>query len=131
MLTEEQSNDVRLRAANAYLVWPLAALDLFREREGASAWSRLHTRQAFVFGILAVVGYFVLLALPLVIVVIFSGVSTGGTVWVYGIGALADVIGAVWLFAVALAFRERTLRGELFAVPLATRIADRFFRLRD
>ncbi len=131
MLTEEQSNDVRLRAANAYLVWPLAALDLFRERDGASAWSRLHTRQAFVFGILAAVGYFVLLALPLIVVVVFSGVSTGVTVWLYGIGALADVLGAIWVFTVALAYRERTLRGELFAVPLVTRIADRFFRLRD
>ena len=37
--------DLRQRAANAYVVWPLAVLDVFREPPDATAWSRLHTRQ--------------------------------------------------------------------------------------
>jgi len=57
--------DLQHRAANAYVVWPLAALDLFREPDEATAWTRVHVRQAFVFGVGAAWAYLVLLALPL------------------------------------------------------------------
>ena len=110
-------------------MWPLAALDLFREPPDATAWSRLHTRQAFVFGLAASLAYLVLLALPLLIVSAVPNVSTTAVVWVYGLGILADLAGAVVLFGLALRCRERAVRGELFAIPGVTPLADRLFRL--
>jgi uncharacterized membrane protein len=121
--------DLRQRAAGAYVVWPLALLDLFREPAEATAWSRLHTRQAFVYGIVATFGYLVLLALPLLIVLPITGISTGAVVWIYAVGLLADIVGAFVLLGLSLRYRERALRGELFAIPLVTPIADRVFRL--
>lgn len=124
--------DLRQRAANAYVVWPLAVLDLFREPPEATAWSRLHTRQAFVYGILATFAYFVLLALPLLLIVVIPPLGRSATVvvWIYAIGLLADVVGAFVLMGLCLSYRERALRGELFAIPCVTPIADRVFRLR-
>jgi uncharacterized membrane protein len=111
------------------VVWPLALLDLFREPAEATAWSRLHTRQAFVFGFIGSAAYLLLLALPLLIVIPFSGISTGAVLWIYAIGLLADVVGAIVLIAYAFSCRGRALNGELFAIPVATPIADRLFRL--
>lgn len=127
----DTENELRRRAANAYAVWPLAVLDLFREPIEATAWSRLHTRQAFVYGIVATVAYLVLLALPFLIVVAIPPLSgsTTAVVWLYALGLLADVVGAVGLIALSLSFRERALRGELFAIRFVTPIADRVFRL--
>jgi uncharacterized membrane protein len=121
--------DLKQRAANAYVVWPLALLDLFREPAEATAWSRLHTRQAFVYGIVATLAYLVLLALPLLIVLPIPGISTGAVVWIYALGLLADIFGAFVLLGLSLTYRERALRGDLFAIPLVTPIADRVFRL--
>jgi hypothetical protein len=123
--------DLRGRAANAYVVWPLALLDLFREPPEATAWSRLHTRQAFVFGVAATVAYFVLLALPLVLVLVIPPLagSTTAVVVVYAVGLLADIVGAFVLLGFSLGCRERTLRGELFAIPYVTPLADRVFRI--
>jgi hypothetical protein len=125
------SDEIRLRAANAYAIWPLAVFDLFREPAEATAWSRLHTRQAFVFGIAATLAYVVLLALPLLILIAIPplATSTTGTVWLYAVGLLADLVGAFVLLGVALSYRERTLHGELFSIPAVTPIADRVFRL--
>ncbi len=128
MLDGEQI-DLKARAANAYVVWPLALLDLVREPAEATAWSRLHTRQAFVYGIVATFAYLVLLALPLLIVLPIPGISTGAVVWIYALGLLADIFGAFVLLGLSLSYRERALRGELFAIPLVTPIADRVFRL--
>jgi hypothetical protein len=123
--------ELRQRAANAYLVWPLAALELVRERPGATAWSRLHTRQAFVYGIVASVGYLALLALPLLLIVIVPplAASTTAVVVLYAIGLLADIVGAFVLFGLAMTFRERALRGEVFAIRIVTPVTDRVFRL--
>jgi len=123
--------DLRQRAANAYIVWPLAVLDLFREPPEATAWSRLHTRQAFVYGISANVAYLVLLALPLLLILIVPplATSTSAIVVVYALGLLADIIGAFALMGLSLSYRERALRGDLFAIPYVTPIADRVFRL--
>ncbi len=128
MLDGEQI-DLKARAANAYVVWPLALLDLFREPAEATAWSRLHTRQAFVYGIVATFAYLLLLALPLLIVLPIPGISTTAVVWVYALGLLADIVGAFVLLGLSLSYRERALRGDLFAIPLVTPIADRVFRL--
>lgn len=126
-----EGDELRQRAANAYIVWPLAVLDLFREPVDATAWSRLHTRQAFVYGLVAAFGYLVLLALPLLLVVIVPplAASTTAVVVVYSLGLFADIVGALVLLGLSLRLRERALRGELFAIPYVTPLADRIFRL--
>ena len=117
------------RAANAYVVWPLAALDVFREPDDATSWTRLHARQAFVFGIAIALAYVVLMALPLVIVLSIPGIGTTAVVWLYALGLLADFAGAIAWFVIAMRLRERTLRGELFAIPYVTPLTDRIFPL--
>ena len=127
----ESSSDLRERAATTYVVWPLAVLDLVRDRSDATDWSRVHVRQAFVFGILAVLGYLVLLALPFLVVLAVPGIGLTAIVVLYAIGLFADLIGAFVVFGLMMTFRERTLRGELFAIPLVTPIADRLARSRE
>jgi type IV secretory pathway VirB3-like protein len=125
------SEEIQQRAANAYAIWPLAVLDLFREPAEATAWSRLHTRQAFVFGIAATLAYVVLLALPLLILIAVPplAASLTGTVWLYAAGIVADIAGAFVLLGLTLAYRGRALRGELFSIPYVSPIADRLFRI--
>lgn len=123
--------EIEERAANAYVVWPLAALDLFRAQPDATTWSRLHTRQAFVFGIVAAFAYLVLLALPVLIVIAIPSIGTTAVVWLYAVGLLADLFGALVWFGLCMTYRERTLRGELFAIPVVTPLADRIFRGLD
>jgi hypothetical protein len=122
-------DEVNLRAANAYVVWPLAIFDYFREPAEATAWSRLHTRQALVFGVAAWIGYFALLALPLLIVIAVPSASTGAIVWLYGVAFLADFAAAVILAAAAFRYRARALRGDLFSIPVVTPLADRVLRI--
>jgi len=110
-------------------VWPLAVLDYVREPAEATAWSRLHTRQALVFGVLATLGYFVVLALPLLIVLLLPAPSTTQIVWLYGVGMLADIVVAGLLIGRALRYRARALRGELFSIRFVTPIADRLQRV--
>ena len=110
-------------------MWPLAALDLFREPADATAWSRLHARQAFVYGISTTLAYFVLLALPLLAVIAIPDVSTGAVLALYAFGVLADLAGAAAWLMLSLHYRARAARGELFAVPLVAPVADRLFRL--
>ncbi len=131
MISGDDEIELRGRAATAYAVWPLAVLELLRERPGATAWSRLHARQAFVFGIVASAAYLVLLALPLLLIVVIPplAASTTAVVVVYVIGLFADIVGAFALFVLAMTFRERTLRGEVFAIPFVTPLTDRVFRL--
>ena len=109
-------------------MWPLSVVAIFREPANATEWSRLHARQSFVFGLGAIGAYLVLLALPLAVVLLIPDVSTGAVVWLYAAGLLADVVGAVVLFSLAFRYRARALRGELFAIPLVTPLADRFLR---
>jgi hypothetical protein len=112
----------------AYIVWPLALFDVLRSLPEATAWSRLHSRQAFVFGLVATIAYVLLLAVPLLVVIAVPGIALGVVVWVYAVGLLADLIGAFTLFGLAMTYRERAARGELFAIPLITALVDRFFR---
>ena len=130
-MTNGADPELKQRAANAYVVWPLALLDVFREPADATAWYRLHTRQAFVYGIVATLGYVVLLALPLLLVIAIPPLAASLTavVWVYAVGLLADIVGAFVLMGLSLSYRERALRGELFAIRFVTPIADRVFRL--
>jgi uncharacterized membrane protein len=126
-----ESSELEQRAANAYIVWPLAVLDLFSEPADATAWSRLHARQAFVYGIAATAAYLIVLAFPLLLIVAIPplGGSITAVVWIYALGLLADLIGALVLLGLSLSYRERALKGELFAIPYVSPIADRLFRL--
>jgi hypothetical protein len=113
----------------AYIVWPLALFDALRPQPDATAWSRIHSRQALFFGALGSLAYLALLAIPLFVVIAAPGIALGVVVWVYAVGLFADVIAAFALLGLAMRFRERALRGELFAIPLITALVDRFFRL--
>jgi hypothetical protein len=115
------------RAATGYLVWPLALADIVREAGSASSWSRIHARQAVVLGVVATIGYAVLLALPLLIVIADPGITTTGVVVIYAAGILADFLGALFLFGLTLYYSGRASRGELFAIPLVTAVVDRVF----
>lgn len=130
-MVDGDDTELRQRAANAYVVWPLSVLDLFREPAEATAWSRLHTRQAFVYGVVVTVVYLVLLAIPLLLVIAIPPLarSTTAVVWLYVLGLLADIVAAFAIMGLCLSYRERTLRGELFAIPFVTPIASRVFRL--
>ncbi|HWT06457.1 MAG TPA: hypothetical protein VN224_11920 [Xanthomonadales bacterium] len=130
-MTNGADPELQQRAANAYVVWPLAVLDVFREPADATAWSRLHTRQALVYGIVATLAYLVLLALPFIIYLAVPPLAGSLTaiVWIYALGLVADIVGAFVLMGLSLTYRERTLRGELFAIRFVTPIADRVFRL--
>jgi uncharacterized membrane protein len=109
-------------------VWPLAAFALLQEGGEGTAWARVHARQALVFGVAASLAYLVVLALPLLIVIAVPRISTSAVVWLYVAGLVADIAAALLWLALSLRYRDRTLRGELFAIPLVTPIADRLFR---
>jgi uncharacterized membrane protein len=117
-------------ASVAYLVWPLALAALLREAPAASRWTRIHTRQALTFGLAASIGYVILLALPLIIVIADASISTGMTEWVYTAGLVADAIVFVILMVLAFSYAARAARGELFTIPLISPIADRLFTIR-
>jgi len=124
-----EDEEIRRSAAAGYLGWPLAVAEIVRESDSATSWSRLHARQALVFGILGTAAYAVLLGLPLAIVIGFSAIDTGTTVILYGIGLVLDAVAGGWLLWRAVHYYAKTARGELFAIPLVTPIADRLFRL--
>jgi len=117
-------------AASAYLVWPLALAALMREDPAASRWSRIHTRQALTFGLAATIGYVVLLALPLLVVLFDAGISTGMTVIVYSVGLVLDVVVFIALTVLVFSYAARAGRGELFTIPVISAIADRVFTIR-
>jgi len=118
------------RAAIGYLVWPSSLLALARESPAASTWTRIHTRQAAMYGLVVTVAYLILLAVPLFIVIGVPSISTGATVLVYAIGLGVDLIAFVALVALTLACAGRASRGELFAIPVVSALTDRVFRLR-
>jgi uncharacterized membrane protein len=117
-------------ASSAYLVWPLAVAALVREKPEASRWTRIHTRQALTFGLFASIGYLIVMALPLIVVIGFSGISTGATVGLYAFGLLLDVVAFIALAVLAFSYAARAARGELFTIPLVSPAADRIFTIR-
>lgn len=118
------------RAASAYLVWPLALAAIVREAPEASRWSRIHTRQALAYGVLATVGFVLLMGLPLIVVIADAQISTGATVAVYAVGLVLDLIAFVVLLALAASYAARAGRGELFTIPLISALSDRVFTIR-
>jgi hypothetical protein len=128
-MTTADPTETRERAAMEYLIWPLAAFDAFHPTPHATAWSRLHSRQAFAFGLLGTLAYLVLLSIPLLVVVAIPGIAITAVVWVYAAGLLADLIGAFVLLGLIMTYRGRALRGDLFHIPLVTPLIDRLFPL--
>jgi uncharacterized membrane protein len=128
MIEEQQDYQ---HASTAYLIWPLALAALVREPPEAPRWSRIHTRQALTFGLVASVGYVIVMALPLLTVLV-SGtmISTGVTVGVYSFGLLLDLVVFIVLTVLAFSYAARAARGELFTIPLVSSIADRVFTIR-
>lgn len=125
----EEQQDYQ-RAAGAYLVWPLALAAIIQEAPEASRWSRIHARQALAFGVVAFLGYLVLMGLPLVAVIADPGISTGLTVTVYTVGLALDAIVFIVLAVLACSYAARAGRGELFTIPVISAIADRLFTIR-
>ena len=124
----EEQHDYQ-RASTAYLIWPLALAALVREPPEASRWTRIHTRQSLTFGLVASIGYLVVMALPLLIVIADGGISTGTTVTLYGVGIVLDLAAFVALTVLAFSYSARAGRGELFMIPLVSVIADRVFTI--
>lgn len=103
---------------------------MVREGGDETIWSRLHARQAFIFGFLASFALLVVLALPLLTVILIPTISAAATITVYTVGLIGDVIAGAALILIAVRYSARAARGELFAIPLVTPIVDRCFRLR-
>ncbi len=118
------------RAATGYLVWPVALLALAREPATASIWTRVHNRQAVMYGVIVSIAYVALLAVPLAIVIGVPSISTGATVLVYAIGLIVDVVAFAALVGATVAYASKASRGQLFSIPLVSAITDRIFRLR-
>ncbi len=110
-------------------MWPLAVANLVKEGESATIWSRLHARQALVFGVLCSFVFFVLLAFPLVVVLAVPSISPSATIAVYSIGLAADVAFGLIFILVAIRLAARAAQGELFSLPLVTPIVDRWLRV--
>ena len=124
-----RSDEESRRAANGYLVWPLALANIVREDTDSTAWARLHARQALVLGALNALLFFVVLALPLVAVLVIPAISTAATIGVYTAGLVADAVVGTGLVVVGVRYAARAARGELFSIPVVTPIVERWFRL--
>ena len=83
-----------------------------------------------VLGLIASLGFFVVLALPLVVVIAIPSITTGATIAVYVVGLIADAVLAIAWLLLVLRYAARAARGELFSIPVVTPIVDRWFRLK-
>jgi hypothetical protein len=107
-------------AALAYLAWPLAFYERIAPRPDASAWFRIHLRQALWFGNIATIVALVALFWPLVLSLVVSRVTA--TLWFYYVAIVLDVaLFAVWL-VLALRYSRSAGRGQLFEIPLVSRV---------
>jgi len=104
----------------AYLAWPIAAYDWIAPREEASHWYRFQMRQALWFGNLAVLAAFVAFAWPLLLSFLLTDVTI--TIFLYAIAMLLDIALFVGWLVLALRYSRRAAHGDLFDVPLVTRI---------
>ncbi len=124
----EEQQDYQ-RAASAYLVWPLALAALVREAPDASRWTRIHTRQALTFGLVASIGFVVVMALPLLTVIVATPASRPAR---RSPSTRPDCSStrscSSSLTVLAFSYSARAGRGELFTIPLVSALADRVFR---
>ena len=113
-----------------YMLWPLAVTSLSSTRGGrrASRWTLIHARQATILGLGGSLLVLAVLALPLIVVVAGGGLSPRATIAVYGVGFAVDLIVVGVLTATSIRASLRAGRGELFTIPVVTRLMQRLFR---
>lgn len=114
----------RQRAAMAYLVWPVAVLDLLQARN-ATRWFQLHLRQAALLGVAASSIIVVVMLLPLVIVLLLNDPNAGTIEWIYTPGFLCDFVLSIGAFGYAIRLSARAARGEHIEVPYIWSIVSR------
>ena len=71
--------------------------------------------------------FFAALALPLILIVAWTGIGTRATIVLYSIGIAVDLVVGVSYVLVSIVYAARASKGELFAIPVVTRLCDRFF----
>ena len=104
----------------AYLVWPLAIYARIAPRPDATTWFQYHLRQALWFGNLSALMALVALVWPLVISLLVTNVVA--TIWIYVLAMLIDVALFVLWLVLAIRYSQRAARGELFEVPVVSKI---------
>jgi len=122
--------DEYARAASAYLAWPLAFFELMRGTP-ASLWYRAHLRQAAILGTLCSAVLLLMLAAPLALVFALRGPGDATTIAIYSVAMIADTILFLVLGCLLVWCAIRASRGELFALPLVTPLAQRIFVRRE
>jgi uncharacterized membrane protein len=78
-------------------------------------------RQAFWFGNLSGLGALAALAWPLILSAFID--SAGIVIWLYAFAFLVDIALFVLWLIVAMRYSQAAARGELFDIPLVSRIA--------
>ena len=69
------------------------------------------------------------LALPLLLVIAIPSLGTRATIVLYSIGLAIDLVVGAGVVLVSVIYAARASKGELFAIPVVTRLCDRFFPL--
>jgi uncharacterized membrane protein len=94
-------------------------------------WYRAHLAQAGVLGVASTLALLFMLAIPLFIVLALGGPAAGVTIAIYGVALVVDVVVFGVLAWIVVRCAVRAARGELFSIPLITRISERLFRRGD
>ncbi len=101
-------------------MWPLAIYARIAPRPDASSWYHYHLRQALWFGNLSALTALVALVWPLVISLAVTNVVA--TIWIYVLAMLADIALFVLWLVLAIRYSQQAVRGELFEIPVVSRI---------
>lgn len=101
-------------------MWPLAIYSRIAPRPDATSWLQFHLRQALWFGNLSALTALVALIWPLLLSVVVSNVMV--TIWIYVLAMLADIALFVLWLVLAIRYSQRAARGELFEIPVVSRI---------
>lgn len=104
----------------AYFVWPLAIYGRIVPRPNSTGWLKFHLNQALWFGNFAVLAAFLAMAWPLFVSSLFSNVMV--TIWVYALALLVDAALFVLWLVLVLRYSQQARRGELFDIPIVSRI---------
>jgi hypothetical protein len=101
-------------------VWPLAIYARIAPRPDASTWYQYHLRQALWFGNLSALTALVALVWPLLLSVVVTDVTA--TIWIYVLAMVVDIALFVLWLVLAIGYSQRVARGELFEIPVVSRI---------
>lgn len=101
-------------------MWPLAIYARIAPRPDASTWYQYHLRQALWFGNLSAATALAALLWPLLVSLAVSNVIA--TIWIYILAMLVDIALFVLWLVFAIRYSQRAARGELFEIPIVSRI---------